>query len=286
VIDLDGAYDLHVHSAPDLFPRIADDRQMVADAARKGFAGVVMKNHFEGTASRAKLAAEAAGSLKVYGSLVLNRYVGGVNPRAVEAALAMGARIIWMPTLDAACHRRAFGFGGGFAAQSSGLETQSEGLSLLHAGHLIPEAREVMALAKERGAAVATGHVSFEEIQALVTEAQAQGFRKLILTHPYDKAPGLTLEQVQSLARPWVTVEFVFCSITPHWAFTDAATIAHCLKTIGAERFVISSDGGQAHNPMPADGYRRFVDLLHAEGIGPDDFRVMCRDNGDFLLHG
>ncbi|HEX6776498.1 MAG TPA: hypothetical protein VF238_11645, partial [Methylomirabilota bacterium] len=81
-------------------------------------------------------------------------------------------------------------------------------------------------------------------------------------------------------------VEFVFCSITPRWAFTDAATIAHCIKTIGAERFVISSDGGQAHNPMPAEGYRRFVDLLHAEGIAATDFRVMCRDNGDDLLHG
>jgi hypothetical protein len=286
VIDLDGAYDLHVHSSPDLFPRIADDRQIVADAAARGFAAVVMKNHFEGTASRAKLAADAAGGLKVYGGLVLNRYIGGVNPHAVAAALKLGARIIWMPTLDAACHRRAFGFGGGFAAQSSGLETQSEGLSILAGGRLIPEAREVMALVKEHGAALATGHVSFEEIAALVAEAEAQGFEKLILTHPYDKAPGLTLEQVHAVARPHVRIEFVFCSITPHWAFTDAATIAHCIRSIGPARFVISSDGGQAHNPMPAEGYRRFVDLLHAEGIAKDDFRVMCRENGDYLLHG
>jgi hypothetical protein len=286
VIDIDGAYDLHVHSSPDLFPRIADDRQMVADAAGKGFAGVVMKNHFEGTASRAKLATEVAGGLKVYGALVLNRYVGGVNPHAVEAALKLGARVIWMPTLDAACHREAFGFGGGFAAQSSGLETQSEGLSILAGGHLIPEAREVMALVKEHGAALATGHVSFEEIAALVSEAEVQSFRKLILTHPYDKAPGLTLEQVRQLAKPHVRVEFVFCSITPNWRFTDAATIAQCIKAIGPARFVISSDGGQAHNPMPAEGYRRFVNLLHAEGIGRDDFRVMCRENGDDLLHG
>jgi hypothetical protein len=49
---------------------------------------------------------------------------------------------------------------------------------------------------------------------------------------------------------------------------------------------VISSDGGQAHNPMPAEGYRRFVQALHAEGIAAPDFRVMCRDNGDFLLNG
>jgi hypothetical protein len=286
VIEVDGAYDLHVHSSPDLFPRIADDARMVADAAAKGFAGVVMKNHFEGTASRAKLAARAVSGLKVYGGLVLNRYVGGINPRAVEVALRMGARIVWMPTLDAACHHAAFGFGGGFAAQSSGLETRAEGISLLREGRLVAEAREVMALVKERGAALATGHVSFEEIRALVAEAEAQQFGKLILTHPYDRAPGLTLAQVESLARPHVRIEFVFCSITPHWRFTDAATIAHCIRTLGASRFVISSDGGQAHNPMPADGYRQFVHTLHAEGIAPGDFKVMCRDNADDLLHG
>jgi hypothetical protein len=245
-----------------------------------------MKNHFEGTASRAQLASRAVSGLKVYGGLVLNRYVGGVNPRAVEVALRMGARIIWMPTLDSACHRAAFGFGGSFLAQSSGLETRGEGITILRGGRLLDEAREVMALARQHGAALATGHVGFDEIRALVAEAEAQDFRKLILTHPYDKAPGLTLAQVESLARPHVRIEFVFCSITPNWRFTDAAAIAHCMKTIGPARFVISSDGGQAHNPMPADGYRRFVDVLHAEGIAAGDFRVMCRDNGDFLVNG
>jgi hypothetical protein len=58
------------------------------------------------------------------------------------------------------------------------------------------------------------------------------------------------------------------------------------MKTIGPARFVISSDGGQAHNPMPAEGYRQFVQALHVEGVAAEDFRVMCRDNGDFLLHG
>ena len=66
------------------------------------------------------------------------------------------------------------------------------------------------------------------------------------LTHPYDKAPGLSLEQVVALARPHVFIEFVFCSITPSRRFTDAATIAHCITTLGPARFVISSDGGQA----------------------------------------
>src|SRR5262249_57391850 len=99
--------------------------------------------------------------------------------------------------------------------QSSGMETSGEGLHILADDRLIPEAREVMALVRERGAALATGHVSFEEIAALVAEADSQGFRKLILTHPYDKAPVLSFEQVQTLTQPHVRVQFVFCSITP-----------------------------------------------------------------------
>jgi hypothetical protein len=83
-----------------------------------------------------------------------------------------------------------------------------------------------------------------------------------------------------------VRIELVFCSITPKWAFTDAAAIAHCMRTIGPARFLISSDGGQAHNPMPAEGYRQFVQALAAQGIARDDLAVMCRENGDVLLHG
>jgi hypothetical protein len=286
VRDVDGAWDLHVHSSPDLFPRVADDAQVVADAARQGFAGLVMKNHFEGTASRAALAARATPGIKVYGGLVLNRAVGGVNPHAVEVALRLGARIVWMPTLDAECHRRAFGFGGGFPAQASGLEGQAPGIAIVRDGALVPEARETMALVRQYGAALATGHVSREEILALVHEARAQGFRKLIVTHPYDRAPGLSLTEVKEIAAHDVRVEFVFCSITPRWAFTTAAAIAECIRAVGASKVVLSSDGGQAHNPMPADGYRAFVEALVAAGLAADDFRVMCRDNGDFLLHG
>lgn len=284
--ELDGVYDLHVHSAPDLFPRIADDPHVAIDAARQGLAGLVMKNHFEPTASRAAIARAAVPGLKVYGGIVLNRSVGGVNPHAVDAALRMGARVVWMPTLDAERHIQAFGFSGGFAAQSSGLEARGPGLSLLRDGALVQEAREVMALVKARGAVLATGHVSLDEIRALVTEARSQGFGKLLVTHPYDRAPGLSLDELIALAEANLRIEFVFCSITPRWRFTDASTIARCIRAIGARKFILSSDGGQAHNPMPAEGYRTFLHLLRAEGLGDDDFLLMCRENPDQLLHG
>jgi hypothetical protein len=37
----------------------------------------------------------------VIGALTLSASVGGMNPLAVEIAAREGARILWMPTLDA-----------------------------------------------------------------------------------------------------------------------------------------------------------------------------------------
>ncbi len=40
--------------------------------------------------------------IRAYGALTLNHSVGGLNPVAVEIAGRSGAKIVWMPTVDAA----------------------------------------------------------------------------------------------------------------------------------------------------------------------------------------
>jgi hypothetical protein len=102
MINLDGAYDLHVHSHPCLFPRICDDKTAVAAAAAAGLGGILLKCHHESTVSRASELQNDYDDFRVYGGIVLNEYVGGINPLAVEAALKLGAKEVWMPTIDAA----------------------------------------------------------------------------------------------------------------------------------------------------------------------------------------
>src|SRR6185312_17125067 len=68
-----------------------------------GFAGCVLKGHAEPTAGRAAAAGDGR-SVRVHGAIVLNHAVGGLNPDAVDAALALGARVVWMPTIDAQGH--------------------------------------------------------------------------------------------------------------------------------------------------------------------------------------
>ena len=88
-IDIQGAVDVHVHSEPDLFPRIADDVGVASHAASMGLRALSLKCHSERTTSRAYLTEQLVPGIQVVGRIVLNRAVGGINPYAVQAALQL-----------------------------------------------------------------------------------------------------------------------------------------------------------------------------------------------------
>lgn len=52
---LAGAYDMHVHSGPDVLPRKFDDVELARRAKEKGMAGFVLKTHYVCTSDRATL---------------------------------------------------------------------------------------------------------------------------------------------------------------------------------------------------------------------------------------
>ncbi len=95
---LEGAIDLHVHSSPDVEPRRYDDIQLAGEAARMGMSAILIKSHQNSTVERAILVSKIVPQIRVFGGLVLNETVGGLNPAAVRLALTMGAKQIWMPT--------------------------------------------------------------------------------------------------------------------------------------------------------------------------------------------
>ena len=105
-----GAWDVHVHAAPSLFPRWGDgwDLAEACHAARMG--GVVLKAHHGSTVEVAATVNRHFEGLTVLGGVVLNQFVGGIHPLIVETTMALGGRIVWMPTIHAAhCHRRRHG---------------------------------------------------------------------------------------------------------------------------------------------------------------------------------
>ncbi|MGH3049676.1 MAG: DUF6282 family protein, partial [Gaiellaceae bacterium] len=120
---LSGAIDLHVHCAPSFFERWGDGLDVLRASEAAGMRAVLLKAHEGATYDGAAVLDRLSASVRVLGGIVLNRYVGGVNPAAVEAALRLGGRCIWFPTMDADAHARVFGSTGAYPAQRGGIES-------------------------------------------------------------------------------------------------------------------------------------------------------------------
>ena len=178
LIDVHGAVDLHCHPFPDLFPRVADDLEIVIAARNAGLKAIMMKCHHESTVSRAYYMNRIVPGIKVFGGIVLNRYVGYINPAAVEAALRLGGKEVWMPTIDAGYHAQVHGGAGGYDAQQGGLG--GEGVWVTNEqGRLKPEVEDVCKLVAEHNAILSTSHLSPRDIVALVSRARELGVERM-----------------------------------------------------------------------------------------------------------
>ncbi len=272
MIDLSGAIDLHVHTAPDVYPRSVDDFGVVRRAEQEGMRAVLLKSHHTLTADRAAVAAKGAG-LAVFGGLALNRTVGGLNPDAVEAALAFGAKQIWMPTIHAThCLKTA-------EQEMFRAEARKgvEGISILDGeGGLVPEIGPLLELIRDADVILGTGHLSPGESLALLRRGKDMGLKKMLVTHPlmsFIRFPDDGMREAVSLGA---RLEFDALSCWKTWpGAVPPARTAAAIRAVGPSHCVLATDGGQASNPSPPAMLREFVASLSNEGISEADLRVM-----------
>jgi hypothetical protein len=255
-------FDLHVHTAPDVQPRLGDDREVVAMYERAGFSGCVLKAHYDATAGRAR-AAGYGSPVRVYGALALNHHVAGLNPEAVAAALAMGARVIWMPTADS--HTQEAAGLPRLCRTRPGLSSTTYAIPPLDPA-IEDRVRRIVALVAEADAVLATGHLSTTEIAWLLPVARAAGVRRLLLTHPSWTVPAMSAGDAAELAGEDACVEITAYQLL-HQPGVTAATLAGFARTVGLQRIVLSSDAGQPDSPPPPDALRQLVDALAGEGL-------------------
>jgi hypothetical protein len=280
---MSGAIDLHCHPYPDLFPRLADDFEVVEAARDAGLRAIVLKCHHESTVSRAYLVGKVAVGIEVFGGIVLNSYVGYLNPAAVEAALRLGGKVVWLPTIDAGYHAEVHGTAGGYDTQGGG--RSGSGVWVLdEAGKLKPEVLEIFELVAEHDAILGTCHLSPREILAIVRAATERKIQKVVVTHPFFRVPNLDLDTLAELAAMGAYPEFGYCTVSPAWHYATPEKVAHAIARVGASRCLLVSDTGQRHNPLPSEALRVFAQTLFEKGVSESDVAKMIKENPADLL--
>jgi hypothetical protein len=286
-----GVIDMHLHAAPCLFDRPFDEIDIAIEARDAGYRGLVLKSIFAMNADRVELVRKVVPGIELFGSIVFNHTVGGLNPSAMRAAIGFGAKVAWLPTVHAARHVEFFGMPTyPWLAQrrpelSNTLREEIVPIRLLDSdGKLKPEVTEILELAAQADMVVGTGHVGADEIFATLERAREIGFRKMVCTHVGWHATAWSRDEMLRMADLGATIEFTVNPTMPARQRADPKKFADDILAIGVERCIAASDLGQRDNAHPVEGYRMFLRMLRNYGLSDADLNLVSRVNPARLL--
>lgn len=266
--DLAGAIDFHAHSDPDSVPRSLDALELAEIARRHGMRGLVLKNHWQPTAALAYLVRRRVPGIEVFGGIALNRAVGGLNPEAVERlARTRGGygRVVWLPTFDAAL------------------------IPLERGGELLPELKQVLAAVAREKLVLHTGHYPPATALAVIRAARAAGVRSTVVTHAMMPPIEMSIEQQKEAVALGAFIEHAYGGTLPSPLNPQQRTVslddyARAIRAVGPPHCLLSSDLGQAGNPIHPDGLRAFAAALLQRGMAAAEIDLMLKTNPARLL--
>jgi hypothetical protein len=272
---LQGTIDFHIHTGPDIYPRLLNDIEVARQAKRAGMKAVLIKSHATITGDRAQIA-QSVTSFPVFGGVALNWHVGGLNKYAVECAAKLGVKEVWMPTTHAANYLKYVDHVPMFAKT---MPKDIKGISIIREdGSLVPELGPILEIIAKNGMILATGHLSPEEGLALID--------KIVVTHPVASFVNYSVDQMrEALSRGATYMEHVFNDCTPQVANPlPPSALGDAIRAIGPEYCIMSTDSGQVVNPPPVKVMAWYIKEMLQYGLSPKAIRTMTITNPGRIL--
>jgi uncharacterized protein DUF6282 len=283
---LDGAVDLHVHPYPSPFPRRMDASEAAQRAADAGMRAIVVKSHHHDTAMDVAALREHGidrSGIQVFGGIALNTQVGGFNPHAVNLCLAMGGRVVWMPTIASPAHiahhadpNLRFPALAVPLIPEQPLDVWANG----EPGELRREVHEILKMIAEADAVLASGHLPPASIIAVFEAARDAGVRRMIVNHP-NFVIEASKDEVRTMVELGAVIEHSLCMYDEESSFCNwrIDTLVDWIRWVGPEHSSLGSDLGQANNPFPVDSFHKICSRLIEAGMTEREVRSIVADN-------
>ena len=273
-VSMKGVCDMHVHTNPDLRLRAYNDFELAEAGVRVGARAIVIKTHLGFTVNRAAMANEFIRRVygedtgfTMYGGVVMNKVIGGVNPEAVEKGLELGAKVIWLPTQSAKRHLEKMG------------KDPADGIELVRDGKVIPELKDVFRLVRDHDAVLGTAHVSPEEAFTVVEAARDAGVKKIVITHPEWWVVDMSLEDQIRLVRDYdVILERCYAQNMGGGRYkSNLPDNLDVIREVGYKNVMVATDGGQTENPNWEIALEEYMQYLSDHGITDEELYYMTR---------
>lgn len=272
-VSMKGVIDLHVHTGPDLRPRAYDDFELCDAAVRVGARAIVIKSHLGSTAERAYLVnrynrmVHGENDFTMFGSVTMNRCAGGIDPAAVENALRLGAKVVWLPTQSARRHLEMMKM------------PADNAVEVVRDGKVVPGLLDVFQLVKDHDAVLGTAHISPAEAFIVVEAASLAGVEKIVVTHPEWWIVGMSAEDQVRLVKDYdVILERCYAQNMGGGRYkSNLPDNLEIIREAGYRNVMVSTDGGQIENPHWELALEEYMGYLADHGIPEEQIYHMTR---------
>ena len=272
-INLKGVIDIHVHQDPDSAPRAIDADDVARLAKQMGMRGLVLKSHWEPTASLAYMTRKAVPGIELFGGVTQDLAVGGINIEAVRHMSEIKGgygRVVWLPTFDAL----------------NQVKDRGAQVPVSKDGKLLPSVLALLDfIATKPQLVLETGHVSALEGLMVIRAAKERGIKQIVVTHAMAGPINMSIPQMQEAAKLGATIEFVYGATLEKGATLTLAKYAEAIRAVGPAHCILSSDLGGVRpppsppRPLEPQGMLDFMNGLHALGIPVADIDLMAKTN-------
>jgi hypothetical protein len=220
--------------------------------------------------------------IELFGGIVLNRAVGGINPVAVEAmALTKGGRgrVVYMPTVDAEYRNK---------------KDAPNVVPVARDGKLLPEVLEVFKVMAKHNLGLSTGHCSPEEVLMLIRAAKEAGVNRIYVQHPNHSGMAMSMATMKEAVRLGALIEIVLSGegLTGGPAGGGAKVVnaenpvldygpqkIADIRALGPENVVLTTDLGQPGRVTHAEAFRMALTVLQKEGFIQAEIDAMTKHN-------
>ncbi|HHV79539.1 MAG TPA: hypothetical protein GXX40_08030 [Firmicutes bacterium] len=283
---VDGALDLHQHLGPSVLPRDLDVAEATIEAQEAGLKAITAKDHHVPTMALADLVQKhfvKKPGFKVFSGIALNNHIGGLNLEALETAINMGARFVWMPTVSTENHHIKHTKGGlKFPTAKKVSAVQHEYIPLVKEdGSPTDDVLRVLEfVAQYQQVVLSTGHGNAQEVDAIVKAAAGLGVKHIIVNHPAYMI-GATIEQMKAWAKLGAYLEIGAATSDPASKFcaVDMSTTLRIIREVGVDHIIMNSDCGQLGNIRPVAAIKHFSRLLLDNGVTVRELETMLKTN-------
>jgi hypothetical protein len=285
-----GAADLHCHSGPSVMARDLNHIEAMQEAAAAGFRAMLIKDHYYSATPITEMLNQAYGHLKVtmFSGVPLNNAVGGFNKHAVDHGIALGAKLVWMPTFSAKNHIDSpYGVKAGFPHTTRKMIPFDPLTPIDANGQVKDEVKEILDIIARHDVILAGGHLHISEIFPVFEEARKRGVKRLLVNHP-SFIVDASHEEIRRLVAMGAYMEHSLCMFIPVAKRKrnpfPPEDLDKLIQSGTVDRTILASDLGQRGADHPVVGFRNVIRICINLGYSDEDIHKMISRNPLDLL--